>query len=62
MSLKYRWFADGVAIKKATRSTLVLTAKQVGEKDQGQKVTAAARGYTPLTVTTKRTRQVKRAP
>ena len=61
VKLTYRWLANGVAVKKATKSSFVLTAKQVGKRIT-VKVTASAPGYTSLSVTTARTAKVKPKP
>jgi len=48
-TLSYQWYADGVAISKATKSTLVLSAELAG-KAITVKVTAAKSGYRTIKV------------
>lgn len=57
--LKFRWFAGGKPVKGATHQRLKLTKKQAGKRLRVV-VKASAPGYEPLTVTTKRSRKVRR--
>jgi hypothetical protein len=58
-SLRYQWFAKGKPIKKATHRRFRLTDKQLGKR-LFVRVTAAAPGHTPVSVTTARTARVRR--
>jgi 5-hydroxyisourate hydrolase-like protein (transthyretin family) len=55
---KVRWLANGKAIKKATRTTLKVTRKQLGKKISAR-IVASARGYQSGTVTTRPTGRVR---
>ncbi len=59
VSVRYRWFADGKRIRKATKSAYRLRARDAGAK-VSVKVTASAPGLTPKTVTVKFRGRVKR--
>jgi hypothetical protein len=59
--LAYQWFANGKAIKGATRTSLKLKAAQQGMRI-AVRVTASASGRTATTVTTKATKKVKAKP
>ena len=61
VQLSYQWYAGGKAIKGATGSSFKVGRAQVGDK-MTVKVTAAASGYTPVTVTTKPSQKVKAKP
>ncbi|MBO1901350.1 hypothetical protein J4H92_05240 [Leucobacter weissii] len=54
----YRWYANGKAIKKATKSTLKIN-KSLKKKRITVKVTGKKAGYTTVTKTSKRTAKVK---
>jgi len=56
--LTYRWYANGKAISKATKSTYTVT-KSVKGKKLTVKVTATLSGYTTLVVTSKASTKVK---
>ncbi|XHM91954.1 hypothetical protein AB0761_16665 [Peterkaempfera sp. SMS 1(5)a] len=58
-SYSYQWYANGVAIKGASRSTLVLTSGQRGKKIT-VKVTARRTGHTSGTAFSKATKAVVR--
>ena len=55
----YQWYANGVAIKKATKSTLTLKAAQKGKKIT-VKVTGKKSGYATVTTSSKATGTVKK--
>jgi hypothetical protein len=55
----YQWYANGVAIKKATKSTLTLKSAQKGKKIT-VKVTGKKSGYATIAKTSKATAKVKR--
>jgi hypothetical protein len=61
VSVSYQWFADGVAVKKATRAAFKLTVKQVGKK-MTVRVTATAAGATTGAVKTKPSARIKPKP
>ncbi|MFT3942420.1 MAG: leucine-rich repeat domain-containing protein [Ancrocorticia sp.] len=50
----YQWLADGMAIKGATKATLVVKADQVGERIS-VKVTGSKAGYKPVSKTSAKT-------
>jgi Zn-dependent metalloprotease len=54
----YQWLRNGKAIKKATGKKYKLTKKAKGKKLQ-VRVTATKAGYTPATVTSKKTKKIK---
>lgn len=56
---KIQWLANGKRIKGATKARLRLTKKLVGKRIS-VRVVASAPGLTPLKVTTKRTKKVRR--
>jgi hypothetical protein len=57
--LSYRWYANGKAIKKATKATLKLVASIRGKKITVT-VTGAKSGYTTLAKASKATKAVKK--
>jgi hypothetical protein len=59
VTLKYRWLANGTAIRGATEASYVLKAAQRGKRIT-VRATASATGYRPTTVTTKRTGKIAR--
>ncbi len=54
----YRWYANGTAISKATKSTLTLTSKHVGKRIT-VKVTGKKAGYKTVTKTSAATSTIK---
>jgi Zn-dependent metalloprotease len=54
----YQWLRNGKVIKKATAKKYKLTGKDEGKKLQ-VRVTATKAGYTPATVTSKKTKKIK---
>jgi hypothetical protein len=56
---KYQWYANGKAIKKATKATFKVAKAQVGKKIT-VKVTGSKTGYKTKTVTSKATAKVKK--
>jgi endo-1,4-beta-xylanase len=59
VKLSYRWYADGTAIRGATKATLRLTTAERGERIT-VKVTASKPGYASVSRTSKATRAVRR--
>ncbi|WP_425837179.1 carboxypeptidase regulatory-like domain-containing protein [Microbacterium sp. PA5] len=59
-SFSYRWYANGVAISKATGSTFTLTKAQAGKKIS-VKVTGSKKGYASRSVTSSATAKVMTA-
>jgi hypothetical protein len=59
VTLRYRWYAGGKPIAKATKKTLKLTKKQKGKKIT-VKVTGSEPGYSSVTKTSKPTASVKK--
>jgi len=58
VSVKYQWYRDGVAIKKATKASYTLVAADLGAEIT-VKVTASASGYTSLPLTSEATDEVE---
>jgi hypothetical protein len=58
-SFKYQWYANGKAIKGATKATLKLKAAQKNKKIT-VKITASKSGYEKKVVTSKKTAKVKK--